>query len=113
MRRLYVLFIAVTLFYSCEKEREQREPSACALQMKERFKEDLKCTEKLTKEVNLYMGMYENEKVYFTRIMCPSCNTIPPAYGYTCENKKVDFDDFRNVENIKEIYNSCTQEFKE
>jgi hypothetical protein len=80
--------------------------------MKERFKEELKCAEKYTREVNLYTGMYENEEVYFTMIMCPNCGTVPPAYGYTCENKKVNFDDFRNVENIKEIYNSCTQEFK-
>lgn len=112
MRRLYVLFMAVALFYSCEKETKQRDPSACELQMKERFNEELKCTEKYTREVNLYMGVYENEQVYFTRIMCANCGVVPPAYGYTCENKKVNFDDFRKVENIKEIYNSCTQEFK-
>lgn len=109
MKRLSVLFLILTLFYSCEKERKQ--PTACALQMKERFKEDLKCTERHTMEVNLYTGSYKNEQVYFTRVMCPNCNTIPPAYGYTCENKKVDFDNFSNVKNIRQIYNSCTREF--
>lgn len=103
--------MAVTLFYSCEKERDQKNLSACVLQMKERFKDDLKCYEKNAREVNLYKGLYKNEEVYFTMVMCPSCNVVPPAYGYTCENKKVTFDDFRNVENIKEVYNSCTQKF--
>lgn len=112
MKRIYLLFVAVTLFCGCEKERKQENASACDLQMKERFKEDLKCTKKNSMEVNLYMGLYENEKVYFTLTMCPNCGIMPPSYGYTCDNIKVDFDDFSNVENIQEVYNSCTKEFK-
>lgn len=111
MKRLYVLFLAITLFYGCKKE--GKAPSNCAAQMQERFKAELKCTEKGVNEINLYSGLYKNEEVYFTMIMCINCGTIPPAFGYTCKNKKVDFDDFRNVENIKEVYNSCTQKFIE
>jgi len=113
MKNLCVLFMAITLLYSCEKDDKQKDPSDCKVQMKEKFKKDLKCTENPTSEVNLYMGLYENKQVYFTDIICMSCGTMPPAYGYTCENEKVEFDDFRNVENVKEIYNGCTQEFIE
>lgn len=112
MRKLYVLFIAVTLLYSCQKDREQVDPTSCEWRMKEKFKEELKCTEQGVMEVNLFRGVYKNEQVYFTLTMCINCNTLPPTYGYTCEDKKVTFDDFGNVEDIKEIYNSCTQEFK-
>lgn len=114
MKRLCVLLMFITLFFSCKKEREQQEDvSDCALQMKEFFKDELKCTEQHQMEVNLYIGSYKNRQVYFTMTMCPSCNTLPPTHGYNCENKKVDFDDFRDVKNIKVIYNSCTEKFTE
>lgn len=81
--------------------------------MKERFKDDLKCTERGVMEMHLFVGTYKNKQVYFTKIMCPACNTVPPQYGYTCDNKKIDFDDFENVKDRKIVYNSCTDTFTE
>ena len=111
LRNLCLLLMAIGLFYGCEKESNQRKPTACETQMKERFKDDLVCGEKNVRESNLYSGFYKNEQVYFTMIMCLACNTAPPAFGYTCDNEKVEFDNFQDVMDIKEVYNSCTKTF--
>lgn len=98
---------------SCTKDEAPINTSECAVRMKKLYESELKCTKQDVMEVNLYAGVYKNERVYFTRIMCPSCNTLPPSSGYTCGNKKVDFDDFGEVSDIKQVYNSCTKEFME
>ncbi|NGF58114.1 hypothetical protein G5B00_16480 [Parapedobacter sp. SGR-10] len=113
MKRLCTLLVAVALLFGCKKENEQKEVSACALQIKEFFKEELKCTEQHSMEINLYAGMYKGMLVYFTMTMCPNCNTVPPSFGYTCANKKIDFDDFTKVSDIQQVYNSCTKRFTE
>jgi len=113
MKRLCTILVVATLLFGCKKENEQKEVSLCALQMKEQFKEQLKCSKQGFMEENLYSGLYKGNLVYFTMTMCPSCNTLPPAFGYTCSNKKVDFDDFSKVSNIQQVYNSCTKRFTE
>lgn len=86
--------------------------SQCELDMRDRFKEGLKCTEKGIMEVNLYSGIYENKTIYFSMIMCTACSTVPPVFGYTCEGIKIEIKEFnKNVSNIKEVYNSCTLKF--
>ena len=127
LRNLCLLLMAASLFYGCEKEssqpvqspdeavtEEKSEEQAEAMtlaQMKQKFENDLLCFEKKVIEINLYTGLYKNEQVYFTMIMCPACNTAPPAFGYTLHNKKVKFDNFQDVTDIKEVYNSCTKTF--
>lgn len=99
---------------SCDKEKDQLNVSECALQMKQFYEEELVCTAAGSMEVNLYSGVYEGETLYFPMIMCPSCNTIPPSFGYTCDKTKVSIDDFAtNVSHLKQVYNSCSGQFTE
>lgn len=113
MKKLFILIVLASLFSGCDKDDQQKNPSDCAARIKELYNEELKCTEENVMEINLYRGIYKGEAVYFSMIMCPACNTVPPAFGYTCEQKKVAFDDFREVEDIKEVYNSCSKQFME
>ncbi len=114
MKRCYLFLTAILLIVTaCTKDEAPTDTSECVVRMKELYKAELKCTKKDAMEVNLYSGLYKNELVYFTMTMCPNCNTVPPSSGYTCGNKKVDFNDFGNVSDIKQVYNSCTKEFTE
>lgn len=113
MKRLCIVLLAILSMSSCSKEDEPTDTRECAVRMKDLLETELKCTKSGAMEVDLYSGFYKNERVYFTAIMCPNCNTVPPSCGYTCESKKVDFDDFRNVSDVKQVYNSCTEEFME
>ncbi|MGH2624567.1 MAG: hypothetical protein ACRDE7_12930, partial [Sphingobacterium sp.] len=111
MRKLCVLFAAVALFLSCKKESNPVGTSICASQMKEKFNSELKCIKKNWHQVNLYSGTYKKKQVYFSYTMCINCGTVPPKFGYTCDDEKIDFENFDDVENVKEVYNSCTKEF--
>ena len=111
MRKLCVLFATIWLLISCQKENNQVDTSTCESQMVERFSKELKCFNKGTMEVNLYRGLYKNKQVYFPMTMCINCGTLPPEFGYTCENEKITFENFEEVKNTKQVYNSCTKEF--
>lgn len=115
MKKLMVSFVVFSsLFHlACEKDGNNKNISACALSMKQKFEKELKCSEKGTMESNLYVGIYNNQKVYFVDIMCPSCSTAAPQFGYTCDDKKVMFEDFSKMKDVKQVYNSCTKEFME
>ncbi len=111
MKKILVILIIAFAFSSCEKA--HKDASECAIRMKQLFDNELKCTEKNVMEVNLYSGKYKNQVVYFLNIMCPACLAMPPSYGYNCSNEKILFDDFKNVTAIKEVYNSCTKEYRD
>ena len=108
---LSIIILGSVLIIGCKKGKDETNVSECALFMKKKFDKELICSQKGKMESNLYVGTYKNQEVYFVNTMCPACNTLPPQFGYTCGDKKVDFDDFSKVENIKQVYNSCTQEF--
>jgi hypothetical protein len=96
---------------ACKKENNQKDVSTCALQMKEFFKDELRCTKQDWMEVNLYSGIYNGERIYFTMIMCINCGVVSPTYGYNCKQEKVSFQSLSKVEAIEEVYNSCTEKF--
>lgn len=111
MRTLTFILI-LFLFSNCSKNKELTTDNPCHQAMKDRFDSELKCTEKDKMEVNLYSGKYEGNDLYFPMTMCPSCNTIPPQFGYTCAGQKINISDFNTkVTDIKQIYNSCTKKF--
>lgn len=111
MRTLILSLLILLALSSCEKEKIT---SSCQKAMHEKFKAELKCTEKGVMEVNLYSGIYNNKTIYFTMTMCPACNTTPPSFGYACDSTKIEIIDFiKNVSGIKEVYNSCSKQFKE
>lgn len=110
--RVFLIFLIPLLLTHCSKSREVTTDQLCHQEMKERFKSELKCTEKEQMEVNLYSGKYEGNRIYFVMTMCPACNTAPIQYGYTCEGKKISIKDFnKTVSDIKQVYNSCTEKF--
>jgi len=111
MKRYCIFLVAILWIAGCTKDETPVDTSECVVRMKDLYKSELKCTEKGTMEINLYSGLYKKEVVYFTNIVCVACNTVPPSFGYTCDNKKVVFDNFINVTDIKQVYNSCTNEF--
>ena len=111
MRKLCVLLAAVTLLLSCKKESNPEGGSICASKMKEKFNSELKCITKNSHAVNLYSGTYKEKLVYFSNTMCINCGTVPPEFGYTCDDEKINFENFDDVENVKVVYNSCTKEF--
>ncbi|MCA5005446.1 hypothetical protein [Sphingobacterium bovistauri] len=111
MRTLFLLTLSVLLF-GCKKANENSSNNPCHQEMKERFKTELKCTERGVMEVNLYSGIYDGKQIYFAMTMCPACNTMPPQFGYNCEGTKINISTFNTkVSEIKEIYNSCTNSF--
>ena len=112
--RIFLIFLIPLFLISCRKSREDTADNLCHMEMKERFKSELRCTEKDKIEVNLYSGKYNNTQIYFSKTMCPACNTIPPQFGYSCDGTKISISDFNTkVSDIKEIYNSCTNRFSE
>ncbi|WP_276363244.1 hypothetical protein [Daejeonella sp. H1SJ63] len=111
MKKILVVFMIAFSLSSCEKD--QTDASECAIRMKQLFDNELKCTEENAMEVNLYSGKYQNKIVYFPNVMCPVCLGIPPSYGYSCSNEKISFDNFQNVTDIKQVYNSCTKKYLE
>jgi len=111
MKKILVILTIVVSLSSCEKD--YTDASECAIRMKQLFDNELKCTAQNAMEVNLYSGRYQNKIVYFLNIMCPACSSIPPSYGYTCSNEKILFDNFQNVTDIKQVYNSCTKKYLE
>ena len=108
-----LLFFLFPLFLiSCQKSRENTTDNLCHQEMKERFKSELRCTEKGKMEVNLYSGLYEGKRIYFVMTICPACNTVNPQYGYTCEGEEIQISNFLSkVSETREIYNSCTNSF--
>jgi len=56
---------------------------------------------------------YKGETVYFANTICIYCLTAPPEYGYTCDLKKIDFENFNDVKDISEVYNSCSKKYTE
>ncbi|SFS32413.1 hypothetical protein SAMN05660206_101150 [Sphingobacterium wenxiniae] len=112
MKRLGLLFAFAMLCWSCDKDDTPSNATECDIRMKKLYESELQCTQKPTAmAVNLFSGTYEGEKVYFTDIICPACGVMPPSFGYTCAEKKITFDSYTNVKNIKLVYNSCTKEY--
>ena len=94
---------------SCEKDSDA---TPCAREMRSFFDEELECRSgELDYAVHLYKGEYDGQTVYFTDIICPSCNTQPPSQGYTCEKEQIHFDDFAEVENVQMVFDSCSKTF--
>lgn len=112
-RILFAGIMATLIFSACSKDDDYHDASVCALQMKEKFKDRLMCTEEPYMSGNLYIGKYNSEIVYFVDIVCAACNTVPPQYGYNCKNEKITFDSFNDVLDVRQIYNSCTNKFTE
>lgn len=112
MKKLSVFIFIAALLLSCKKE-EKINISGCAVEMKQKFDNELKCTKENQMATNLYIGIYKGNTVYFPMLMCPACNSIPPAFGYTCTNKKIPFEKFNDVTEIKIVYDSCTKKFSE
>jgi len=84
--------------------------------MKNHFKNNLSCSEKknLTHASHLFKGTYKEKTVYYTVIVCPTCNTMPPQFGYTCDMEKVEFKNFNeNMKDHTKVYDSCTKKFSE
>lgn len=105
-----ILSLVLLTFLGCKKDEVSE--NSCHQAMKERFENELKCTEKDKMQVNLYSGIYEGKTIYFVNTMCPACNTIPPQFGYTCEGQKITISDFNTkVTQTKQVYNSCTKKF--
>lgn len=112
--RILLIFLIPLFLIGCRKSKEEITDNLCHMEMKERFKSELKCTKQGLMEQNLYTGMYEGQRIYFINIMCTACNTIPPQAGYSCDGTKITISNFNNnVSEIKEIYNSCTNRFAE
>ncbi|MEH6305650.1 hypothetical protein RYH73_08345 [Olivibacter sp. CPCC 100613] len=113
MKKLFILLLLTSLLYACKEDDIRVNAPECVIRIKKLYDESLKCTKEDAMEVNLYKGTYRNEIVYFPMTMCPHCSTVPPADGYTCDNKKIVFDDFSEVEDIKQVYNSCSKSYIE
>lgn len=113
MKKLLVFATIIILFLGCKKEKTH-DVSACALAMKERFKDELICvTSPNPMESKLFKGSYNGKTVYFVQTICINCNMIPVTYGYTCDDQKVVFDKLENVKDIKVVYSSCSDSFTE
>lgn len=105
------LLLPILVFFSCEKDNGSKDATPCEIKMKSHFKDKLKCSKKGEMEVNLYSGEYEGKTVYFTDTMCIACLTIAPKEGYTCDMEKIEFKDFQDVKEIKQVYNSCSKSY--
>lgn len=113
MKKTIILAIAMTILFGCNKSEEKINLSGCIEEMVKRYEKELKCTKPGEMETNLYRGIYKNQIVYFPDTMCPACSTVPPQYGYDCSGKKITFESFQEVSEIKQIYNSCTKQVTE
>ncbi|WP_312136207.1 hypothetical protein [Sphingobacterium sp.] len=113
MKRLITILFSSLIFLSaCDKQQDDPNAPECYIQMKQRYNEQLGCSKKGQMEVNLYRGLYQGKEIFFPMTMCPNCNTVAPAEGYTCEGEKIPIKDFNTeVTAIKEVYNSCTGNF--
>ncbi len=111
MKRIMFLALAIIMFTACEKD--DVDVSTCAKKLKSHFKKELRCSEKGANETNLFKGTYKGETVYFANTICIYCLTAPPEYGYTCDLKKIDFENFNDVKDISEVYNSCSKKYTE
>ncbi|MCL7987445.1 hypothetical protein M8998_05775 [Sphingobacterium sp. lm-10] len=109
MNKIYLLFITSLLLSACSKS----ESETCLTYMRNHFRDQLKCNSPHM-YTNLYRGVYKGQTVYFVDIVCPACLTMPPQRGYTCEMKEVNFTNFaEEVNDVKEVYNSCTRSYSE
>ena len=112
MKRLLIFsFGLLFTIFSCKKDGDANVGSECAMKLKSHFKDELRCSKKGEMESNLYAGEYKGKTVYFVDTMCPLCNTVPPAFGFTCNLEKIIFEDFAELKNREEVYNSCTKKF--
>lgn len=109
MRKIIILLVAVASVLGCKKSEEKVDIPGCIGEMVKRYENELKCTKQGSWETNLYRGTYKNQQVYFANTMCINCGVMPPKHGYDCSGKKIEFSDFRDVSDIKEVYNSCTK----
>src|SRR5690606_33936333 len=110
MKKLLVLFLVATLFYSCETENSIE---ACIVNMQERFKDELDCNKTsdgaIISSLNLYRGAYKGKKIYWVSPVCINCMVAPPRYGYTCKGEKVDIKDYSDVKQIDLVHrNNCS-----
>lgn len=111
MKRIMFLALAIVLFTTCEKDGQDASP--CSKKLRSHFKKEIRCTEKGAYETNLYKGIYKGKTVYYVDVVCISCLTASPEYGYTCDLEKVDFENFNEVANKTMVYNSCTKDYTE
>lgn len=113
MKILLALVLVVALFSGCEKDSDS---SPCAREMRSFFENDLKCDtgDDYEYSANLAKGEYKGATVYFvSSTVCMNCLTAFPTHGYTCEKEKIEFDDFREVKNIKQVFDSCSKQYLE
>jgi len=111
MRLSLTLILLVALFSGCKKDSDS---SPCAREMRSFFEDDLKCDTGGDYEytANLAKGEYKGATVYFiSATVCMDCLVASPTHGYTCEKEKIEFDDFRDVKNIKQVFDSCSKQY--
>ncbi|MGC4235248.1 MAG: hypothetical protein QM594_19915 [Niabella sp.] len=104
MKNLLTVLLLAAVFTSCSKSARVEEKYAdCDVNMIEKFKNEITCTEIPTSGPCSYLakGKYKGELIYFTNIVCSSCNTVAPQEGYNCEDEKVVIEDF--IKNVTDI----------
>ncbi len=109
MKKLFHLLLILFLF-SCD-DRKTVLPTACVAEMQLFFSKDLKCTEPGAWERHLNEAEYDGEYIYFTEIMCMTCNYAQPTVGYNCSKEKVEFGNYGALKNIRRVYDSCDNRF--
>ncbi|WP_166333189.1 hypothetical protein [Sphingobacterium chungjuense] len=114
MNKIYwILSTILLLVFGCsESEVIPIEPGTEVQErMRSHFSSELKCTKQGEMQTNLYQGNYEGKIVYYVFTMCLSCLQSPPKSGFTEKLVEVTFADFRKVNDIQLIYDSCTKKF--
>lgn len=104
-----ILFVSLGLM-ACNENKKQQQKD-CVVELKELLKDELTCTKAEEMQVNLFVGSYKGEEVYFPMLVCPACDAQAPSYGYTCAKTKVSFEKFEDVKDVKLVYNSCDSTF--
>ncbi|MEJ5055473.1 hypothetical protein [Sphingobacterium sp. MYb382] len=110
MKRFHLLLLAALCLTGCNENKNSTKN--CAIELKEFLKDELKCSKAGEMQVNLFVGNYEGQQVYFTMLVCPACDAQSPSYGYTCAKTKIPFRNFDDVKYRKLVYNSCEDTFE-
>lgn len=111
-KKLLLICLLGGILVNCKKG-EELNPTECLIEIHKLFKDQIGCEsrENIDMSVHIFQGTYEGQEIYFTLLVCPNCNTLPPEWGYNCKKEKVEIKNFLDVKNMKKIYDSCTGKF--